>query len=105
MGRNDRFRFWWPLLPKPDPEYHQRHHGLELALPVLHRLERAVTDPLVQHAVCEDYRPGLGVDRAADDADRTAGRQITNPFLVLWGESEEVPDQLTDTLVSFLPPT
>ena len=26
------------------------------------------------HARCEDYRAGLGADRAADDAERNAGR-------------------------------
>ena len=37
------------------------------------------------HAVCEDYRAGATFDRAADEADRTAGRKITCPTLVLWG--------------------
>lgn len=37
---------------------------------------RAVGDPAVRHAMCEDYRAGLGPDRAADDADRAAGRVI-----------------------------
>jgi haloacetate dehalogenase len=32
----------------------------------------------------EDYRVGLGVDRAADDADRAAGRTIRCPVLVGW---------------------
>jgi hypothetical protein len=46
---------------------------------------RAAANPAVQHAMCEDYRAGLGVDWVADDADRNAGRQITSPLLVLWG--------------------
>lgn len=37
------------------------------------------------HAVCEDYRAGATFDRAADEADRAAGRKITCPTLVLWG--------------------
>jgi haloacetate dehalogenase len=53
---------------------------------------RAVADPAVQHAMCEDYRAGLGVDRAADDADREAGRQITSPLLVLWGTRDDLAD-------------
>ena len=36
-------------------------------------------------AVCEDYRAGATFDRAADEADRAAGRKITAPTLVLWG--------------------
>lgn len=53
---------------------------------------RAVADPAVQHAMCEDYRAGLGVDRAADDADRAAGRQITSPLLVLWGARDDLAE-------------
>jgi len=36
------------------------------------------------HGMCEDYRAGLRVDRAADDADRAAGRRVACPVLVLW---------------------
>jgi haloacetate dehalogenase len=53
---------------------------------------RAVANPAVQHAMCEDYRAGLGVDRAADDADRDAGRKITSPLLVLWGIRDDLAD-------------
>ncbi|MGI5160275.1 alpha/beta fold hydrolase [Microbispora sp. CA-102843] len=52
----------------------------------------AVADPRVRHAMCEDYRAGLGVDRAADDADRAAGRRITSPLLVLWGAKDDVAE-------------
>jgi haloacetate dehalogenase len=37
------------------------------------------------HAVCEDYRAGATIDRRLDEADRTAGRKIGCPTLVLWG--------------------
>jgi haloacetate dehalogenase len=47
---------------------------------------RVTASPAVQHAMCEDYRAGLGVDRTADDNDRIAGRQIVGPLLILWGE-------------------
>ena len=53
---------------------------------------RAVANPAVQHAMCEDYRAGLGVDRAADDSDRNAGRKITSPLLVLWGTRDDLAD-------------
>jgi haloacetate dehalogenase len=42
---------------------------------------RAIHDPGTVHAMCEDYRAGLGVDRDADDADRKAGRRIAVPVL------------------------
>jgi haloacetate dehalogenase len=53
---------------------------------------RAVANPAVQHAMCEDYRAGLGVDRDADDSDRAAGRQIGNPLLVLWGNKDNLAE-------------
>ena len=55
-------------------------------------VQRVVASPSVQHAMCEDYRAGLGVDRAADDADRVAGRQIIGPVLVLWGSEDDLAD-------------
>jgi haloacetate dehalogenase len=42
-------------------------------------------DPGRIHATCEDYRAGRTTDRAADAADRAAGRTIAPPLLVLWG--------------------
>jgi hypothetical protein len=39
---------------------------------------RVTASPSVQHAMCEDYRAGLGVDRTADDNDRMAGRQSSH---------------------------
>jgi len=38
----------------------------------------------------EDYRAGLGVDRAADDADRVAGRRIGCPTLVAWSSRDDL---------------
>ena len=45
---------------------------------------RAVRDPAVVHAMCEDYRAGATCDRELDEADRAAGRRITAPVQVLW---------------------
>lgn len=45
----------------------------------------AFTPPERIHAACEDYRAGAGLDRAHDEADRTAGRKIKVPQLALWG--------------------
>jgi haloacetate dehalogenase len=38
------------------------------------------------HAMCEDYRAGATLDRAADEADLKAGKKILCPTLILWGE-------------------
>jgi hypothetical protein len=49
------------LGPRTSEDAHEENHA---------DVARAVANPAVQHAMCEDYRAGLGVDRAADDADR-----------------------------------
>ncbi|MGF1651170.1 MAG: alpha/beta fold hydrolase [Hyphomicrobiaceae bacterium] len=38
------------------------------------------------HAVCEDYRAGATVDRDLDAADREAGRRISRPTQLIWGQ-------------------
>ncbi len=58
----------------------------------------AIHDPAVVHAMCEDYRAGLGPDRAADDADRAAGRRIGCPTLVLWSRRDDMADLYGDVL-------
>ncbi|MFG3442367.1 alpha/beta fold hydrolase [Nonomuraea sp. NPDC047897] len=61
-------------------------------------LRRALHDPATVHAMCEDYRAGLGVDRAADDADRAAGRRVRCPVLVLWATRDDMEDLYGDPL-------
>jgi haloacetate dehalogenase len=51
---------------------------------------RAIHDPATVHAMLEDYRAGLGVDRAADEADRAAGRKVEAPVLVLWASRDDL---------------
>jgi haloacetate dehalogenase len=43
----------------------------------------AIHDPATVRAMLEDYRAGLGPDRAHDEADRAAGRRLACPTLVL----------------------
>jgi haloacetate dehalogenase len=52
----------------------------------------AVSDPDTVHAMLEDYRAGLGVDRAAEEADRAAGRRVTCPTLVLWSSRDDLEE-------------
>ncbi|MEU7828301.1 alpha/beta hydrolase [Nonomuraea sp. NPDC049129] len=59
---------------------------------------RAIHDPETVHAMCEDYRAGLGVDRAADDADRAAGRRVACPMLFLWATRDDMEDLYGDPL-------
>lgn len=59
---------------------------------------RAIHDPATVHAMMEDYRAGLGVDRAADDADMAAGRRVTAPVLVLWASRDDLGELYGDPL-------
>jgi haloacetate dehalogenase len=44
----------------------------------------ALRDPARVHAICEEYRAAATLDRKHDEADRTSGRRIECPVLVLW---------------------
>jgi haloacetate dehalogenase len=59
-------------------------------------LRAALHDPATVHAMCEDYRAGLGVDRAADDADRAAGRKIGCPILFAYAKGDDMYDLYED---------
>jgi haloacetate dehalogenase len=59
---------------------------------------RAIHDPATVHAMMEDYRAGLGIDRAHDDADREAGRRIGCPALYLWAARDDMAELYGDPL-------
>jgi haloacetate dehalogenase len=40
--------------------------------------------------MCEDYRAGLTIDRAHEEADRAAGRQIRCPMLLLASTEDDI---------------
>jgi hypothetical protein len=50
----------------------------------------ALRNPAVVHGMCEDYRAGLRVDRAHEEADRAAGRQIACPMLLLAATEDDI---------------
>jgi haloacetate dehalogenase len=52
--------------------------------------QRAIHDPATVHAMCEDYRAGLGIDRANDEADRAAGRRIACPTRFLYSLHDDM---------------
>jgi haloacetate dehalogenase len=56
----------------------------------------AISDPDTVRAMLEDSRAGLGVDRAADEADRAAGRRIGCPTLVLWSGRDDLEELFGD---------
>ena len=47
---------------------------------------RAFNDPETVRATCDDYRAGATIDCDLDEADRAAGKRISAPLLVLWGD-------------------
>ena len=51
---------------------------------------RCYRDPASIHAVCEDYRASVGIDRDHARADRAAGRTVRQPLFALWGEKGTV---------------
>lgn len=46
----------------------------------------AMREPARVHAMCEDYRAAATIDLEHDRADREAGRKLSMPVRVLWGE-------------------
>lgn len=90
--------FHWSFLAQPhpfperligaDPGYFLRTMCQKWAGAPLANIEHyvaAFTDDAIR-ASCDDYRAGATVDVTVDRADRDAGRRITCPTLVLWGD-------------------
>jgi haloacetate dehalogenase len=72
--------------------------------PELMAIYRALLDdPTVVEGICEDYRAGAGIDREHDDADRSAGRRIRCPVLVLWSAQGALPRFYGDVLAVWRP--
>jgi haloacetate dehalogenase len=57
---------------------------------------RAIRNPDVVHAMVEDYRAGLGIDRRHGEEDRAAGRKVGCPTLVLWAERDDAEELYGD---------
>jgi len=64
-----------------------RHAGLAAFAPeALAEYERCIRIAGTAPAICADYRASAGIDLAHDRADVAAGRSLTQPLRVLWGE-------------------
>lgn len=59
---------------------------------------KATHNPEVVHAMIEDYRAGLGIDRAHDLADKTAGKTVQCPTLLLWSKRDDLEELYGDPL-------
>ncbi|GAA3803572.1 hypothetical protein GCM10022242_03400 [Nocardioides panacisoli] len=63
----------------------------------------AVTDPRTVRAMVEDYAASPHVDRAADEADRAAGRLVECPVLVGWSRHDDLEDLYGDPVAVWQP--
>lgn len=57
----------------------------------------AMRDPDVVRGMLEDYRAGLTIDRAHEEADRAAGERLRMPLL-LWALRDDLEDLYGDPL-------
>jgi haloacetate dehalogenase len=60
--------------------------------------QRAIHRPETVHAMVEDYRAGLGLDREHDQADRRAGRTVRCPTLFAWSTLDDTEELYSDPL-------
>lgn len=63
----------------------------------------AISNPATVHGMVEDYRAGLGIDCQHDEADRSAGRRVQCPTLVLWSEKDDMRQLYGDVLAIWRP--
>ena len=65
----------------------KRHAGLAAFAPeALAEYERCAQIAGTAQAICEDYRASSTIDLVHDRADVAAGKKLTQPLKVLWGE-------------------
>jgi len=111
LARADaRFAQAWPhwfffgLPEKPerailcDPDTWYRNSAKDLGQENYEDYSQAIHDPNTVHAMVEDYRAGLGVDRRHDDVDKQRGRRVTAPTLVLWASKDDLGELYGDPL-------
>jgi haloacetate dehalogenase len=82
------------ILADPDAWYGARAPGKARVMGEENHADflRAIHDPDTVRAMLEDYRAGLGVDRANEEADRAAGRRVSCPTLVLWSARDDLEE-------------
>ena len=83
---------------RADPEAWYQVNPEQMDAEAYTDLQAALHDPETIHAMCEDYRAGLGIDRQHDDEDRRNGRRITCPTMVIWAERDDLPTLYGDVL-------
>jgi haloacetate dehalogenase len=81
-----------------DPEAWYRLDEEQMGHESYEDLRRAIHAPEVVHAMLEDYRAGLGIDREHEEADRAAGRKIACPVLLVWATRDDTEELYGDPL-------
>lgn len=115
---NEKFaRMWWhwfffgepekperAILADPDAWYRNTPAKKEMmGLESYEDYHRAIHDPATVHAMVEDYRAGLGIDREHDAEDRKKGKKVTCPTLALWSLKDDLEDLYGDVLKVWRP--
>jgi haloacetate dehalogenase len=86
-----------------DPDAWYRYGPEPMGAEAFADYRRAIHDPATVHAMMEDYRAGLGLDRGHDDEDRRAGRRVACPTPVLWATGDDLADLYGDVLAVWRP--
>jgi haloacetate dehalogenase len=88
-----------------DPDWWYRTEGKEkpMGRDAFEDYMVAIHDPDTVHAMIEDYRAGLGIDREHDAADRAAGRQVQCPTLIVWALRDDMEKLYGDPLAVWRP--
>lgn len=81
-----------------DPEAWYANSAEHMGQEAYEDLWAALRNPEVVHGMIEDYRAGVTVDRAADDADRAAGNRIQCPVLVAWSTRDDMEELYGDVV-------
>ena len=64
-----------------------RHAGLAAFVPeAMAQYERCIQIPGSARGICEDYRASSGIDLEHDRTDIAAGKKLSMPLKILWGE-------------------
>jgi haloacetate dehalogenase len=91
------------ILADPDAWYRAAEQRRRMGDEAYADFHAAIHDPATVHAMLEDYRAGLGIDRAHDETDRRHARRLQCPLLVLWAERDDLEMLYGDPLAVWAP--
>lgn len=103
LGFVQGYYHWFSFLrPAPVPEEEMLARYAARAGNATSEIEREYarhqTNPVMIHAMCEDYRASASIDLDLDHADLAAGKKITCPLLAIWAGKGLYPRLFDDVL-------